>query len=95
MGGSLTLTGALHVTMLNGYVAPLGSVFTLIDGAIPSTGQFDGLTNGAFVDAGSSLFNIEYNYGGNDVVLIAAIPEPATLALLPLAVALLIRRRRR
>lgn len=97
VGGNLTITGALRVTALNGFSAPTGAVFTLIDGVVPSTGQFIGLTNGAFIDASSSFFTIAYNYNGNDVVLIATIPEPSTMGLLiaSATLALMARSRRR
>lgn len=98
VGGNLSITGALQLTTLNGFSAPTGTVFTLIDntGASSTTiGQFNGLTNGAFVDASTSFFHIWYDGGADfkDVVLIATIPEPSALALVTVAVYALLRRR--
>jgi hypothetical protein len=71
----------------------------LIDnqGANPVVGQFTGLSNNAFLDASGNgvdaYFRIQYNVGGNDVVLLATIPEPSVALLAGLAVWILLRRR--
>jgi hypothetical protein len=100
VGGSVTVTGTLAVTSINAFSPTPGDTFTLIDnqGANPIFGQFDGLTNNAFIDAsangGNAFFRIQYDGGtGNDLVLIATIPEPSTMLMMMVALGLLARRR--
>lgn len=100
VNGSLTLTGTLSVAMLNAFSPTVGTTFTLIDntGADPVAGYFTGLTNNAFIDASGNgseaFFRIQYDGGtGNDVILIATIPEPSILCLLRVGVFFLRRRR--
>lgn len=102
--GDLTLTGALSLTMLNGYSPTPGDTFVLIDnqGANLISGEFNGLTNNQFIDASQNgidaFFRIQYNVGtgNNDLVLLAVIPEPSTMgfAAVSAALALLWRSRR-
>jgi len=71
----------------------VGNVFELLDIADTRTGLFTGLSQGALVDqvGGVSLI-IDYQGGdGNDVV-INAVPEPASLALLSMGMTLLVGR---
>lgn len=77
---------ALNLTDLGSTTLAIGTQFTLIDNqsVLPTTGFFIGLAEGAIVTAGTNQFEIRYAAGidANDVVLIAAIPEPATLSTL-------------
>lgn len=90
VGGNVTISGLLSLAPINGFSTTPGDTFTIIDnqGANLVSGEFDGLTNNAFIDASlagmDAFFRIQYNVGtgGNDVVLIATIPEPSTIALL-------------
>ena len=98
--GNITVTGTLAIAMLNGFDPTPGDTFTLIDnlGANPIFGYFNGLTNNAFLDASGNgsdaYFTIHYDGGtGNDLVLLATIPEPSLLALLSIGALLLGRRR--
>jgi T5SS/PEP-CTERM-associated repeat protein len=101
--GDVTLAGALDILMINSFSPTPGQTFTLIDnlGANLISGQFAGLTNNQFIDASvngiDAYFRIQYNAGtgGNDLVLLATVPEPSALLLVFLAgVAALARRRR-
>ena len=68
--GSVTLGGALSLTV--GYVAGPGDTFVIIDngGAGPVSGQFTGLPEGATLTADGQTFRISYVGGdGNDAML--------------------------
>lgn len=98
--GAVTVTGTLSVTPINAFSPTLGDTFTLIDnlGTNLISGQFDGLTNHAFLDASANgldaYFIIQYDGGtGNDLVLIATIPEPSALLMIAVAAGLLLRRK--
>jgi T5SS/PEP-CTERM-associated repeat protein len=100
--GSVTVAGTLAVAPINGFTPTPGDTFTLIDnqGADPIFGEFDGLTNNAFLDASANgldaYFFIQYDGGtGNDLVLIATIPEPNAMLLLLVTGGLLAWRRRK
>lgn len=104
LADSLNVVGSVDISDSILQIIPTASVtsgtFTIIanDLADLVTGEFLGLTNNAFIDASANgfeaYFRIQYNgAGGNDVVLIATIPEPSSLALALLAVAGLRRRR--
>jgi T5SS/PEP-CTERM-associated repeat protein len=85
--GQVTLAGGLDVTLLNGFVPTGNSLFTIVDnqGPNPISGIFSGLPEGSFISTPDAAFFISYHGGdGNDVVLIA-VPEPTTWALLGLA----------
>jgi T5SS/PEP-CTERM-associated repeat protein len=89
VGGNVTVTGTLAIAMINSFSPTPGETFTLIDnqGANPISGQFNGLTNNAFIDASGNgsdaFFTIHYDGGtGNDLVLVATIPEPSAVSLL-------------
>lgn len=101
VNGSVTVTGALSVVVIDSFSPTLGQTFTLIDneGSNAISGFFNGLTNNAFIDASANgadaYFNILSNGGsGNDLVLIATIPQPSVgLSLLLVAGGLLVRRK--
>lgn len=72
--GTVVLNGANLVLQGGAVAPPNGTVLVIIDndGTDAVTGTFNGLANGASVTVGSATFNIYYNGGtGNDVVLIA------------------------
>jgi hypothetical protein len=102
VAGSVTVTGTLAVASINGFDTTPGEIYTLIDnqGTGPIFGQFDGLTNNAFLDAsangGEAFFRILYDGGtGNDLVLLATIPEPSAVMLVVSVCAMFARRRPR
>ncbi len=102
-GSSLSLEGAtLQGTRLDGFAVPFGTAYTIITApfSFSGTGTFAGLPEGAFFDLDGQTFQIRYNVGtysvvGNNFttltsggnVVIAAVPEPATLLLIGLVVA--------
>lgn len=70
--GSVSVAGALVVTIDGAAPVPAGSSYTIIanDGTDPVTGTFADLPEGATITAGSATFRISYRGGdGNDVVL--------------------------
>jgi fibronectin-binding autotransporter adhesin len=96
--GAVTLGGTLSVSVLSGYTPAKGDTFLILDkqSAGPVAGTFAGLPQGATLTAGGFPFTVSYLGGnGNDVTLTAAVPEPGTAALLGLAAAGLLARRRR
>lgn len=78
--GTNALGNAL-LTVTPGFAAPvaLGQQFMIItnDGAEAVAGTFNGLANGAVINAGGHFFRINYNGGtGNDVVLtVLGVPD--------------------
>lgn len=90
--GTVSISNAkLDLSLLSGY-APTSGNFTIIDndGADAVTGTFLGLAEGASVTVGTTNFQISYNGGtGNDVVLTASAvtppvsPAPAPAPTLP------------
>ena len=82
-----TLDAELTVHLIDGFMLTAGETFEIIDIAGVLTGTFAGLPEGALVDT-EGLLDLQITYAcgdGNDIVLTAVIPEPATLALLGLA----------
>lgn len=72
--GSVTLSGALTVSLLNGFVPSKNQVYTIItnDGADAVSGTFANLAEGAIVTIGGTQFRVSYVGGdGNDVTLTA------------------------
>ncbi len=79
VNGTVTLAGALDVSLLNGFAPSAGDSFQILsnDGGDAIVGTFIGLPEGAvFVHSGTYL-QISYVGGtGNDVVLTAISPAP-------------------
>ncbi len=70
VNGTVELTGDLDITL--GYSPAVGDSFTIIDndGTDPVVGAFNGLSEGGLFSIGTDFFNITYEGGsGNDVVL--------------------------
>ncbi|MFC4319675.1 cadherin-like domain-containing protein, partial [Rhizobium alvei] len=81
--GSVTLSGTLDVSFLNAYLPTVGDSFTIIDnqGSDAVTGTFSGLTDGAYFSVGGTYFQIDYDGGtSNDVVLTAIDDGPTESA---------------
>jgi autotransporter-associated beta strand protein len=78
---------SLELALLNPALVPLGTAFILLDNAAlgSTTGTFAGLPQGATLLAAGNQFTISYTAGPdlNDIVL-TAVPEPSTAALLAL-----------
>jgi autotransporter-associated beta strand protein len=80
-----------------GFDPVVGDRFTIIEngGTDPVLGMFDDLPEGAMFASGGDIFKISYQGGtGNDVVLTAAVPEPATIVMLTVTAAGVSTRRR-
>lgn len=96
--GGLNLAGTLQIQRLGGFVPTHGQVFRLIDKVSPglANGTFAGLNEGSLFSGDGVLWQISYRGGdGNDVVLIAAVPEPSSLTLASLGLGGWLRLRRR
>jgi hypothetical protein len=86
VGGAVSLDGAT-LTLALGFAPVPGTLFTVIDndGFDAISGIFAGLPEGATFTADAQSFTISYVGGtGNDVVVTAVVPEPATCVLLSL-----------
>jgi len=71
----------LHV----GFEPAIGTTFDIVDNdsTHPVTGMFNGFPEGSTLTADGKSFMISYQGGdGNDVVLTAVVPEPASAALI-------------
>lgn len=90
----------LQATDLNTMTLAQGTFFTIIQNtsATPTSGQFAGLPEGSTLNIGANTYQITYqgnsgldstNNLANDVLLVA-VPEPSTYAMLGLGAALLI-----
>ena len=83
--GTLSLTSTSTLLLNLGYTPVVGQQFELIDvqnGGTFINGAFAGLSEGAIFNGGSEQFQISYVGGtGNDLV-VTAIPEPATTAII-------------
>ncbi|MGV3551807.1 cadherin-like domain-containing protein [Rhizobium sp.] len=80
--GTVTLSGALDVSFLNGFSAALGSSFVIIDndGTDAVSGMFSLLGEGAYVTFAGQDFQISYSGGdGNDVVLTSVTLTPTEI----------------
>ncbi|MEJ7590081.1 MAG: hypothetical protein WKF77_00880 [Planctomycetaceae bacterium] len=74
VSGTVTLAGALNVSLLSGFIPASGNSFRIIDndGTDSIVGTFASLGEGATLVAGVRAFRISYVGGtGNDVVLTA------------------------
>ena len=92
--GAIILRDAVLLLRIGGPLLA-GEQFTILnnDGAEAVTGHFSGLPEGGTFMAGNQIFTISYQGSdGNDVVLTAVVPEPATWASLCAGIALFVRR---
>lgn len=84
VAGDVTLQGALDVQHIGGFTPGFGQSFLILDklSAGPITGFFTGLPEGGQLLVDGFEYTITYQGGnGNDIVL-SAVPEPGTWALL-------------
>lgn len=89
VAGTVILDGTLQLSLLNSFLPEANSQFVLIDnrGSSPIIGTFSNLPEGTHFTAEGQLWTISYQGGtGNDMVL-TAVPEPTTWALLGLSIA--------
>ena len=87
LGGNISIHGGLEVRLLNGYMPQLGDSFLLVNnrGSNPVDGYFTALPEGSTVFSNGSPFTITYHGGdGNDIMLVA-VPEPTTWAMMGLS----------
>ena len=96
--GDVELAGALNVYLIDSFELLAGMSFDILKVGGTLTGQYDGLDEGRRVGSfsGTNLY-ISYAGGaGNDVTLFSrAVPEPATLLLVLVGLALVPRSRQR
>lgn len=89
--GNLNITNASLGLILSGSEYQFSQVYTIASYST-LTGTFSGLGQDAFVIPG---YQIDYGSGLNSTITLTAVPEPATLGLLTLALGGLYARRRR
>lgn len=105
VAGTVNITNGTLATAFSGSYSAGNLIFILLnDGADAITGTYTGLAQNATVTSyGGFNWNISYTAnsaggtftGGNDIALIAVIPEPSTVLLGGLGTVLLLLRRRR
>lgn len=98
--GSISITDSVDLDVALGYNAHVGDQFTIINDAAGAqlSGNFAGLPEGAVFSADGDQFQITYQGGdGNDVVLtVLSTPEPSAITFATACLAgLLLRRRAR
>lgn len=96
INGQVRLAGDLLLSLINGFVPPIGSTFTIVsnDSTDAVSGTFSGKPNGTEIPVASSIFTINYAGGdGNDVTL-TTVPEPMSGAYILAGLALLTVRRK-
>jgi len=81
-------TPHFNLTLGTGFSTTVGHTFTLIDSAVPITGTFTGLAEGATISDAGYTFSVTYtgvsSYTGGDAFALTttAVPEPQTWAML-------------
>ncbi len=84
VSGPIALAGQFHLGVAPGFIPSLEESFTIIHGTSPISGTFAGLPQGAIITVGGDQFQINYQGGsGNDVILTTtAVPySPTTTTL--------------
>ncbi|HEX3658961.1 MAG TPA: autotransporter-associated beta strand repeat-containing protein [Pirellulales bacterium] len=71
VSGVVNLNGATLDATLGVFLPAAGASFTIISSTSPVVGTFDNLPQGAITSIGGIGFTVEYNDGGNNVVLVA------------------------
>ncbi|MBW3541220.1 MAG: PKD domain-containing protein [Planctomycetes bacterium] len=88
--GAVTLAGSLEVRLINGFSPQFQDSLVIMDndGTDAVVGTFDGLAEGAIVNAGGAQFAVSYVGGdGNDVILTASNRPPVASAGGPYSIA--------
>ncbi|HEX4123582.1 MAG TPA: autotransporter-associated beta strand repeat-containing protein [Tepidisphaeraceae bacterium] len=91
-------TAALNLSDIGSSTLASGTILTILnDVGGTTTGFFEGYAQGTQFTLGANTFDISYTGGTshNDVTLTAAVPEPASLAMLAVGALFMLPRRRR
>jgi hypothetical protein len=78
--GTVTLSGTLDISFLNSFLPTVGDSFTIIDndGSDAVSGTFSGLSDGSYFEIGGSYFQIVYDGGDDNDVVITAVDDGPT-----------------
>lgn len=81
--GNIDLSGLLNLQLIHGFIPNPGDSFTIIDnqGIASINGIFTGLTEGTLFTSNGTLFQITYQGGDGNDLMITAVPEPGTVIL--------------
>lgn len=87
IAGSIILDGRLDIALINSFLPGAGQQFTLIDnlGSGDFQGNYLNLAEGTSFTSGGQLWTISYHGGDGNNLVLTAVPEPATWALLGLS----------
>ena len=91
ISGSATLAGTLSLNLASGFTASVGDSFNFINATGGITGSF---TNAGPIDVNGYVFDLATTSNGLGLQ-VAAVPEPAALALMAIGSLGLLTRRRR
>lgn len=87
IAGSIALDGRLDIALIQGFHPEAGQQFTLIDnlGSGDIQGHYLNLLEGTQFNSGGQAWAISYHGGDGNNLVLTAVPEPATWALIGLS----------